>query len=186
MILLLSLFFLVSFTFGAITQSVFSIENTNTQTFEVKSNNLITGNTVQETAISSFIEETPKEIVEVREKASPQDWVSESNINVYKDRVVIYVDNPEWARFTDTNSMDPVFDAGSNAIEIVPTSPDQIKEGDIVSFDYKEDSIIHRVIATGYDDKGWFMLTKGDNNQKVDPQKTRFEDVNRVVIAIIY
>lgn len=169
------MFFLISFTFGAMTERVFSSQ--------IEISNSITGNVVnyQET-----IEETPKETVYSREKPSPQDWITESNIKVYNDRVVIELDNPEWARFTDTNSMDPVFDAESNAIEIVPSRPEQIKPGDIVSFAYGSDTVIHRVIKADYDKDGWYMITKGDNNNNPDPGKTRFDQVKRLVVAIIY
>jgi hypothetical protein len=175
-VMLFVVFFLVSFTFGAMTERVFSEQEI------VQETNILTGKIVS----GEVLEETPQEIVYTREKPSPQDWIPESKISVYEDRVIIKIDNPEWARFTDTNSMDPIFDAESNAIEIVPTNPEQIKAGDIVSYDYKGSSIIHRVIKTDYDEEGWYMITKGDNNQKADPQKTRFEQVNRVVVAIIY
>ena len=66
------------------------------------------------------------------------------------------------------------------------TKPEQIKPGDIVSFSYGQDTIIHRVLTTNYDDKGWYMITKGDNNNKPDPKKIRFDQVRRLVVAIIY
>ena len=177
------LFFIISFTFGAMTERVFLTQSERYET------NYITGNIIEENkeeTTEETIEEIPKEIIFTREKPSPQNWIPESKISVYENRVVIYIDNPEWARFTDTNSMDPVFDVESNAIEIVPTTSDQIKVGDIVSYDYKGSSIIHRVIKTDFDEDGWYMITKGDNNPKPDPQKTRFEQVNRIVVAIIY
>ncbi|PLW80629.1 hypothetical protein C0585_01425 [Candidatus Woesearchaeota archaeon] len=174
-ILALTSFFLVSFSFGAITEKVF-FENDDISFVD------ITGNVVD----LGIDEEIPSEIDYSREKPSPADWISESRIKVYNDRVVILIDNPEWARFTDTNSMDPVFDEDSNAIEIVPKSPNEINVGDIVSFQYGEDTIIHRVIKTDYDEEGWYMITKGDNNQKADPTKIRFEQVRRLVVAIIY
>jgi signal peptidase I len=122
------------------------------------------------------------------EAPSPSDWVSEDNIHVYDDQVIIDITNPEWARFTDTNSMDPVFDYGSNAIEIVPKKPEQLKAGDIVSYksSYASGIIIHRIIETGKDEDGWFAKVKGDNNPYQDPEKVRFSQIQRVVVAIIY
>ena len=122
------------------------------------------------------------------EKASPYDRIPEQKIIIEDDKVVINIDNAQWSRFTDTNSMDPVIDQGANAIQIIPKSPDEIYVGDIVSYksDYSDGIIIHRVIETGYDNEGWYCLLKGDNNNRVDPGKIRFSQIQRVVIAIIY
>jgi hypothetical protein len=122
------------------------------------------------------------------ERASPSDSIPESNIHVYNDKIVIDVDDPEWATFTDTNSMDPVFDKGSNALQIVPKNESQIQVGDIISFTTRYDSgvIIHRVIKIGYDEEGWYAITKGDNNPFNDPGKTRFKDIKKLLIGIIY
>ena len=83
--------------------------------------------------------------------------------------------------------MAPVFDAGSNVIQIIPQSSDDIKVGDIVSYAWDNGStIIHRVIEIGSDDKGWFAVLKGDNNPAPDPEKVRFEQIRRVAVAIVY
>ena len=119
---------------------------------------------------------------------SPGDWVKEEQIKVYKDRIVIDLADAQWAKFTDTNSMDPVIDAGSNAIHIVPKHAEQIHVGDIIS--YKplgmDKIVIHRVIVVGEDENGVFYKVKGDNNPSVDPGKVRFHQVQRVLVGIIY
>lgn len=122
------------------------------------------------------------------ERASPSDIISEDNIKVYNDRIVIYVDHPLWAKFTDTNSMDPVFDQGSNALQIAPKAEKQIHVGDIISFttDLEEGTIIHRVIEIGNDSEGWYAITKGDNNLYPDPGKTRFDHIKKLLFGIIY
>ena len=120
------------------------------------------------------------------ERDSPQNWISEEDIKVYNSGVVIDVKNAEWARFADTNSMDPLFDDGSNAIEIIPNSADEIKVGDIVSYKYNDISIVHRVVEKGIDEQGTYFIMKGDNNSDNDPYKVRFDQIQRVVVAIIY
>jgi len=122
------------------------------------------------------------------ELASPQDWIPENNIRVEKDKVIIYIEDAQWARFTDTNSMDPVLDDGSNAIQIPPEKPEDIQVGDIVSYksQYNDGRIIHRVVETGYDKDGWYCIMKGDNNKNADPGKIRFEDIYTVTIGILY
>jgi len=122
------------------------------------------------------------------EKNSPSDWVSESQIKVSRDRVVVELPGAVWATFTDTHSMEPVLSANANALEIIPTSTDQIRVGDIVSYESKlvEGTIIHRVVETGEDSQGWYAIFKGDNLAKEDPEKVRWEQIRRVVVAIIY
>jgi len=122
------------------------------------------------------------------ERISPHDWVNESQIHVTNDKVIIDISNPEWAGFTDTNSMDPIIDKDANAIQIVPRSKDMIHVGDIVSYksDFTEGTIIHRVIETGEDEEGWYAIIKGDNLNNVDPGKVRFDQIKRVLVAVIY
>lgn len=123
-----------------------------------------------------------------KDKASPKDRIKESQIKVYEDRIVIEIKNAQWSRFTDTKSMDPVIDSGANAIQIVPENEDQIEIGDIISFEtkYTDGIIIHRVIAKETDKDGTYFITKGDNNENPDPEKIRFSQIKRVLIAIIY
>ena len=121
------------------------------------------------------------------EQISPHDWITEDQIHVSKDRIVIDLKNAKWAKFADTNSMDPVIDIGSNAIEIIPESTNDIHLGDIVSYKSKDYGvIIHRVMKIGEDDDGWFCITKGDNNNYDDPFKIRFDQIQRIVVAVIY
>ncbi len=123
-----------------------------------------------------------------KELISPFDWISEEQIHIYPDKVVVDLQSPQWAVFTDTNSMDPVIDAGAHAIEVVPKSPEQIHLGDIVSYksEYAEGAIVHRVVEIGEDSEGWYCRLKGDNNPFEDPGKVRFDQIQRVLVAIIY
>lgn len=125
---------------------------------------------------------------EPKELASPYDRIGEENIKVERDKVTINIANAEWSKFTDTNSMDPVIDEGTNAIQVVPKSDAEVHVGDIISYksDYADGIIIHRVISTGYDEKGWFCTVKGDNNDREDPGRIRFSQIKRLVVAIIY
>lgn len=145
---------------------------------------LITG---IDNSLNTYFIDMPKGI-RAKEVNSPQDHISEEQIRVYNDRVIIMIEDPKWASFTDTNSMDPVIDYGSNAIEIIPDGTSDIQPGDIISYEigYAEGAIIHRVTSTGYDEEGWYCKVKGDNNPFSDPGKVRFEQVRRVVVGIIY
>ena len=120
------------------------------------------------------------------ELMSPQDRVSEEQIKVYDDRVILLLDDPQWSSFTDTNSMDPFLDDGVNAIEIKPRFPSEIQRGDVVSYSSNEGSIIHRVIDTGYDDQGIYYTLKGDNNPVADSENVRFNQIDGIVVAVVY
>ncbi len=122
------------------------------------------------------------------EQPSPRDRIKDNQVLVYDDQVILDIDNAEWAIFTDTNSMDPVIDQGAAAIEIIPSTPDEIQVGDIVSYksEFSDAVIIHRVTEIGQDSNGWYARLKGDNNSDPDPGKVRFDQVQRIVVAIIY
>lgn len=122
------------------------------------------------------------------ERASPNDWIKENQILVYNSQVILDLKNAEWATFTDTHSMEPVISSRANAIEIRPKTSDDIIVGDIISYnsEYSDGTIIHRVIEKNTDDKGVYFILKGDNNPYPDPGKVRFEQVQRVVVAIVY
>ncbi len=124
----------------------------------------------------------------VTEIISPKDRIKESDIHLSNDKVVIVIPNSYIARFANTKSMDPVLDIEANAIEIRPSSPEELIVGDIISYKSKisQDVIIHRIVYIGYDDKGWYAIAKGDNNKNPDPEKIRFEQIKGVVVAIIY
>ena len=139
------------------------------------------------TAYSMSINENPS-VFTSNELISPQDRINENDIYIFDDRIVIYVDNALGAKYTDTNSMDPVLDYGANGIEIIPSAYEQIHVGDIITFrtSWSNSLIVHRVILVGEDDQGWYCVTKGDNNVFTDPGKLRFEDIEYVLIGVLY
>jgi len=120
------------------------------------------------------------------ERVSPSNWIKEEDITVKNNQVIFNVLNPTWAKFTDTNSMDPFIDEDSHAIEIIPDSPGKIQVGDVISYKTSYGIIIHRVINKGEDNKGIYYLVQGDNNTIRDPFKVRFDEVQGVVVAVIY
>ena len=124
----------------------------------------------------------------VTPRSSPADRVPERAIAVYHDRIVLDIQDAQWATFTDTHSMEPVIMAGANAIELVPTSADEIQVGDIVSYRsaFTSGTIIHRVVYKGQDEDGTYFIMKGDNLATSDPGRVRFEQIERVVVAIVY
>ena len=147
------------------------------------SSNVITGN------VELAASDTQKlQSAKSRDKLSPSSWIKNEQIYVFNDEVILNIKGAKWAVFTDTKSMDPVIDSTSKAIQIIPANESDIHAGDIIAYrsKYENGIITHRVIETGKDSKGWYAILKGDNNSYPDPEKVRFEDVKRVVVAVIY
>lgn len=121
------------------------------------------------------------------ERLSPADHIKEDQIRVEGNQVIITIKNANIASFTDTNSMDPLLDENSNAIQIRPQSPSDIHLGDIISYaSFSGGIIIHRVVEISEDDEGIFYIAKGDNNSRPDDEKIRFEQVRYITVGIIY
>ena len=118
---------------------------------------------------------------------TPSDWIKEDQIQVDNNKVIINIKDAKWARFTNTDSMLPFLDENSNAIEIIPTNENEIHIGDIVSYRaFTNDIVIHRVIEKGTDEQGVYFILKGDNNPYPDPEKVRFSQIQRILVAVIY
>ncbi len=117
---------------------------------------------------------------------SPNDHITEEQIRVYDDRVILDVDDPVWSSFTDTNSMDPLLDSGANGIEIKPQSEADIHIGDVISYKSGKGVVIHRVIGIEKDEEGIYYIVKGDNNPIADKDKVRFSDVQGILVAVVY
>lgn len=129
--------------------------------------------------------ESPYFVGLANSNSQPGDWVSEKNIEVLSDKVIIHVKDAVLSRYANTGSMLPTLGENSNGIKIVPESDEQIKIGDIISFEKNGLMIVHRVVAKGEDEKGKYFITKGDNNSEIDG-KVYFPDVKYVTIALIY
>ncbi len=116
---------------------------------------------------------------------SPSDFVNDDNIIVYEDKVVIKVEGAKISTYEGTGSMLPTLGEGVNGVSVVPRSTDEINVGDIVSFRREGQLIVHRVVQKGADAEGVFFVTKGDNSI-ADDGKVRFDEMERVLIALIY
>lgn len=115
----------------------------------------------------------------------PTNRINGTQIEIKNDRIIIHINNAVINQYANTSSMMPIINENANSIEIVPENPEQIHEGDIITFEQGNLLIVHRVIETGYDEKGWYAITKGDNSQGNDG-KIRFEQIKYVTIGILY
>lgn len=116
---------------------------------------------------------------------APSDWVSEKDIIVLEDKIILKINGATLSSYVDSGSMVPVLDKGANGIRIVPASEDDVEVGDIVSFRAGALLIVHRVVEKGVDDEGVYFVMKGDANLLNDG-KIRFRDIEYVTIGVIY
>lgn len=116
---------------------------------------------------------------------APFDFISEDNIELYDDKIVLNIEGVSLSRYAPTGSMKPVLDEGSNGLRIVPKSEIDIHTGDIITFKQDNILIVHRVIEKGIDSKGVYFITKGDNNS-VSDGKIRFKDIKYKTIGVIW
>ena len=122
------------------------------------------------------------------EQASPANRIKENQIQIFKDKILINVQNAFLASYADTNSMDPLIDQGANGIEIKPEIPEYIQIGDIIAYtpSWTNGLVAHRVVEIGSDNQGIYYIAKGDNNPDADPGKIRFNQIKYVLIGVIY
>lgn len=75
------------------------------------------------------------------------------------------------ARIVVTDSMAPSLRAG-DLVLLRPTGK-KIKPGTVITYDFQGEQFTHRVVEV----VGEMLVTKGDNNQEVDPWQVPFSDV---------
>ena len=124
--------------------------------------------------------------VNASEQPSPKDRISEDQIRVLEDKIIINVPNAFWASYADSNSMDPLLDTEANGLELIPESKEDLQVGDVIAYQTDYGLIVHRIIEINQDEQGWYCITKGDNATITDQQKIRFEQVRFVLIGVIY
>ena len=133
--------------------------------------------------ISGF--ESPFSYILLDNSSAPYDFVKENQIEMFDDKIIIYLKDASLSRYAPTGSMLPLFDENANGIRIKPESEQDIHIGDIISFQKEMDLIVHRVIEIGSDEKGIYFITKGDNND-VSDGKIRFKDIKYITIGVIW
>ena len=119
------------------------------------------------------------------ESKASSNFIEEDSIEAYSDRVVIHIDDPIITRYTDSGSMEPFLSKTANGVEIKPRSENEINIGDVITFEKDGLLIVHRVIEKGKDEKGTYFVTRGDNNN-IDDGKIRFEEIESVLVGILY
>jgi hypothetical protein len=120
---------------------------------------------------------------EIMENTPP--YISADKILFQNNQIIINVDQASLSEFANTSSMLPILNHNTKAIEIKPKEND-LHVGDIISFRDNNDVVVHRIIEIGRDSDGAYYVTKGDNNNIVDQNKVRFDDIQGKIVVIIY
>ena len=116
---------------------------------------------------------------------TPSTKISEDNILLYNNEIILKISNATISNYDSTGSMKPIIDVGAHGIRIKPNNVKDIEIGDIISFRSGNKLIVHRVIEKGTDETGIYFITKGDGNFFSDG-KVRFEDVEYITIGILW
>ena len=124
-------------------------------------------------------------MVSAERDISPSNFIGDEKIEVYDDRVVIKIKGATKGKYAPSGSMLPLIDEETTGIKISPRSPDEIGEGDIITYEEGEELIVHRVLEKGEDNEGAYFITKGDNN-RINDGKVRFPQIRSLTIGILY
>ena len=132
--------------------------------------------------------QTPLELFNNSERPSSGDHTSLDKIMVYDDFAVINISGLSLAQYEDTNSMDPIIDSEANGLEVIPREED-LDIGDIVAYrSNKIDGlIVHRIVGNGTDENGVkYYILKGDNNSKPDPEQVYFDQIEYLLVGVLW
>jgi len=116
---------------------------------------------------------------------NPRNHIPRENFTVTEQRFCIE-GNYSWSIYADTQSMLPMFGNNSVGITTLVGDDTELKVGDIVSYSLNERFISHRIIHIGEDGDGKYYILKGDNNDSPDTDKVRKEQIERILLGVIW
>jgi regulator of RNase E activity RraB len=125
----------------------------------------------------------------VGDNYAPISRINDTDITFYTDEFKIdltkFDESCYFGYLSNTSSMLPTVDDTHNVI-ICKDYISNLKKGDIISYNYSKHRILHRIEKIGLDNEGWYAYLKGDNIKSKDPFKVRQNQINGVVVVIIY
>jgi len=124
-------------------------------------------------------------VVDSGNSSYPSNFLNDNDILVYKNKIILKIENAQISNYDSSNSMEPMIGKGANGIVVKPGSEEDVKVGDIITFKRGDKLIVHRVIEKGSDAGGVYFITKGDNVDFVDG-KVRFNEIEHKLIGILY
>jgi len=122
---------------------------------------------------------------------SPRNIVDQKNISYDKvnKRIIIKgIEGPIWlTTVQNTNSMDPVVDYGHTCILSDDFDADDLVVGDVAVYKKANgNQVIHRIVKISSDEDGRYFIFKGDNNFIEDVLKVRDNQIDCLLLGVIY
>uniref|UniRef100_A0A6M3L4P9 Putative peptidase n=1 Tax=viral metagenome TaxID=1070528 RepID=A0A6M3L4P9_9ZZZZ len=84
----------------------------------------------------------------------------------------------------NTNSMEPLIDIGHTVLLQEPLPYPQV--GDIIIWSIGDRRVIHSIVEIGADAKDWYCRTQGLNLHQKDPEKIRLQDIEWLVVGVLW
>ncbi len=109
----------------------------------------------------------------------PSHWVEDPRMTLnYPDTMSVFIEG---------GSMKPCINDGGTVVSSKNFEIDNLQEGDILQFKSKDEFVVHRIIEIHKDESGdTYFITQGDNNNYKDSKRIYKEDINSVIIGVIY
>ena len=73
--------------------------------------------------------------------------------------------------------MTPKINKGDAVLICKVKDVDDVKVGDVITFNYNDKEIVHRLIEIKIVEGKTYYITKGDANEKADSYKLQFDDI---------
>lgn len=141
----------------------------------------------QNTRLKEEVEEKYRDTVDI---PSPRDIIAQANISydeVAEEITIRDIKSPIWlTTVQDTNSMDATVDAGHTCILTKNFECKDLAIGDIIVYEQGGRHILHRIMKIEVDEVGRKYTLKGDNNYYPDPYEVRDEQVEWLLLGVIY
>lgn len=132
--------------------------------------------------------QTPLELFNNSERLSSGDHTSLDKIVVYDDFALINISGLSLAQYENSNSMDPTLDSEANGLEVIPKEED-LDIGDIVAYRSTKINglIVHRIVGESKDENGkTYYILKGDNNSRPDPEQVYFNQIEYLLVGVLW
>jgi len=121
----------------------------------------------------------------IKKSIHPHNRIDNPNMALESNKLIVY---GEYRLGSSVGkSMFPLFFRNATSIDIIPSLPDEVYIGDVITFNNNKDEYIcHRVVGIKEDKQGIYFITKGDNNYIKDKYKVRFKDIERVTVGVLW
>ena len=136
--------------------------------------------------INELVEAEKKETDKINQKKDIYDYATWTIVATTLIGLLVLVSGitPVGITAIASDSMHPTFSKGAGVITI-EVKEEKLKEGDIISFNYDNKQIVHRIDSIEVTDGETRYYTKGDANTTVDEGYVTYKDINNKIVFSI-